>query len=106
MMLVSVTERTREIGIRKSLGARRRDIYTQIIFESTMLTVAGGSIGILLSWLGTLGLSRAFGAPVAIPLTYLVLAVTVSAAIGLGAGLYPAYVAAKMPPTEALRAET
>jgi putative ABC transport system permease protein len=106
MMLVSVTERTREIGVRKSIGARRRDIYAQIIFESTLLTVAGGGIGIFLSWLGTIGLSRAFGTPVSIPTSYLVLAVAVSAVTGLGAGLYPAYVASKMPPTEALRAET
>jgi putative ABC transport system permease protein len=106
MMLVSVTERTREIGVRKSLGARRRDILAQILFESTLLTVLGGSIGLFISFLGTFGLARAFGTSVGLPAAYAALAVGISAAIGIGAGLYPAWLASRMPPVEALRSET
>jgi putative ABC transport system permease protein len=106
MMLVSVTERTREIGIRKSLGAKRSDILSQILFESTLLTVAGGGFGVTLSYAGTIGLSRAFGTAVGMPLAYVLLAICVAAAVGLAAGLYPAYLASQMQPVEALRAET
>jgi putative ABC transport system permease protein len=106
MMLVSVTERTHEIGIRKSLGARRRDVLAQILFESTILTMIGGVVGILISYLGTFGLGAAFGAPVGLPLAYGLLALAVAAVIGISAGLYPAYLASRMQPVEALRAET
>jgi putative ABC transport system permease protein len=106
MMLVSVTERTREIGIRMSLGALRRDILAQVLLESTILTSVGGSAGLLLSYLGTFGLSGVIGSPVSLPLIYAVLAVSVSAAIGITAGLYPAYLASRMQPIEALRSET
>jgi len=106
MMLVSVTERTREIGIRKSLGAKKSDILSQILFESTLLTVAGGGFGVTLSYAGTIGLSRAFGTAVGMPLAYVLLAICVAAAVGLAAGLYPAYLASQMQPVEALRAET
>jgi putative ABC transport system permease protein len=106
MMLVSVTERTREIGIRKSLGARKSDILSQILFESTLLTMAGGGFGVTLSYSGTIGLSRAFGTAVGMPLAYVLLAVCLAAAVGLAAGLYPAYLASRMQPVEALRAET
>jgi len=106
MMLVSVTERTREIGVRKSLGARNRDVLAQILFESALLTVLGGAAGLFLSYLGTIALSRAFEAPVTIPPGYAFMALGLSAAIGLGAGYYPARLAARMPPVEALRAET
>jgi putative ABC transport system permease protein len=106
MMLVSVTERTREIGIRKSLGARRQDIYAQIILESTILTVIGGALGVVISYLGTLALSEAFGLSIGVPVLQLALAIGVAAVIGLGAGWYPARVASRMPPIEALRSET
>lgn len=106
MMLVSVTERTREIGVRKALGARNRDVLAQILFESGLLTVLGGAAGLILSYLGTIVLSRAFEAAVAIPAGYAFMALVLSAAIGLGAGYYPARLAARMPPVEALRAET
>ena len=106
MMLVSVTERTREIGIRKSMGARRSDILTQILFESTLLTVAGGGFGVSLSYAGTIALSRALGAVVGMPLAYVLLAVCLAVVVGLAAGLYPAYLASQMQPVEALRAET
>ncbi len=106
MMLVSVTERTHEIGLRKSLGARNRDVLAQILFESTLLTILGGAAGLLLSYLGTFGLSGAFGSSVGIPLGYALMALGVAAVIGIGAGFYPAYIASRMPPVEALRSET
>jgi putative ABC transport system permease protein len=106
MMLVSVTERTREIGVRKSLGARRRDIMGQILLESTLLTVVGGALGLLLSLVGSFGLSRAFGTPVGIPAVYAFLAVGISAGVGVTAGVYPAYLASRLQPVEALRSET
>jgi putative ABC transport system permease protein len=105
MMLVSVTERTREIGIRKSFGARRRDILAQVVLESTMLTLLGGGLGLLISCLGTLALSSAFGSPVSVQPLYAVMAVAISAVIGMAAGVYPAYLASRLEPVEALRSE-
>jgi putative ABC transport system permease protein len=106
MMLVSVTERTREIGIRKSFGARKRDVLIQILFESTLLTVFGGATGLLVSYFGALGLSQAFGSAVRISFSYAMLALAVAGIIGISAGLFPAYIAARMPPVEALRSES
>ena len=106
MMLVSVTERTREIGIRKSVGARRRDILIQILFEAVILTVVGGAVGLLVSYAGTLGLSGAFGSSIRIPFGYAMMALSAAAFIGIGAGIFPAYIASRMPPVEALRAES
>jgi putative ABC transport system permease protein len=105
MMLVSVTERTRETGIRKSLGARNRDIFAEILFESTILTLVGGMAGLLLSYLGALGLSQAFGSGIHISPAYVALALGIAAAVGIGAGFFPAYLASRMPPVEALRYE-
>jgi putative ABC transport system permease protein len=106
MMLVSVTERTREIGIRKSLGARNRDILTQVLFESIILTVLGGAAGLFLSYLAAFGLADAFGSEVSIQLEYVGMALAVAASIGIGAGIFPAYMASRMPPVEALGSET
>lgn len=106
MMLVSVTERTRETGIRKSLGARNRDIFAEILFESTILTVLGGAAGIFISYAGAIALSRAFGAPVGISPAYVLMALAITTAIGIGAGFFPAYMASRMNPVEALRYET
>jgi putative ABC transport system permease protein len=106
MMLVSVTERTHEIGIRKSLGARSSDILIQILFESILLTIFGGGIGLLISYLGTFGLSGALEAKVDIPVAYAAVALGTAALVGLGAGLYPAFLAARMTPIEAMRSET
>ncbi len=106
MMLVSVTERTMEIGIRKALGARKRDILIQILFESVILTGLGGMVGLLIAYFGALGLSDVFESPVKIPLSYAWMALSVAAAIGLSAGLFPAYRASRMPPIEALRSES
>jgi putative ABC transport system permease protein len=105
MMLVSVTERTRETGIRKSLGARNRDIFAEILFESTILTVLGGVAGLLLSYLGTFGLSRAFDSAIRISPGYVLMALGIAAVIGISAGLFPAYLASRMPPVEAIRHE-
>jgi putative ABC transport system permease protein len=106
MMLVSVTERTRETGIRKSFGARNRDILTEILFESIILTLVGGVTGLFLSYLGTLALSRIFDSSVRISAKYVLMALATASAIGAGAGFYPAYLASRMPPVEALRYET
>jgi putative ABC transport system permease protein len=106
MMLVSVTERTRETGIRKSLGARNRDIFAEILFESIILTLVGGAAGLLISYLGAIALGRAFGAAVSISPGYVLMAMGITTAIGIGAGFFPAYLASRMPPVEALRYET
>jgi len=106
MMLVSVSERTRETGIRKSLGARNRDIFAVILFESTILTVLGGAAGILISYFGAIGLGQVFDASVRISFGNVFLALGITTAIGISAGFFPAYVASRMPPVEALRHET
>jgi putative ABC transport system permease protein len=105
MMLVSVTERTREIGLRKSLGARRADIIKQFLAESTTLSLLGGLIGVLLAWgLGKLA-SIMFSLPTALPIFWTALALIVSASIGMFFGIYPAWKASKLDPIEALRAD-
>ena len=110
IMLVSVTERTREIGLRKALGARRRDILIQFITESSLLSLIGGLIGILLGWL----ISFAVGAVAAatgnqfspvVGVDAILLATLFSAAVGLFFGIYPANRAASLEPVEALRYE-
>lgn len=106
MMLVSVTERTREIGIRKSMGARNRDIFAEILFESAILTIIGGAAGLGLSFLGALGLGSAFNASVQISTSYALMALGISASIGCSAGFFPAWIASRMTPIEALRYET
>lgn len=105
MMLVSVTERTREIGVRKSLGARRMDILKQFLAESTVLSLIGGCAGVGLAYgLSKLG-TAIFSLPTALPIFWTILALTVSASIGLFFGIYPAWKAAKLDPIEALRAD-
>jgi putative ABC transport system permease protein len=105
IMLVSVTERTREIGIRKSLGARRTDIVRQFLSESTVLSLLGGCIGVAIAYgLGKLA-TVLFDLPTALPIFWTFMALTVSASIGLFFGIYPAWKAAKLDPIEALRAD-
>ncbi|MEJ5369758.1 MAG: ABC transporter permease [Bryobacteraceae bacterium] len=105
IMLVSVTERTREIGIRKSIGARQRDILLQFLLEAVFLSATGGLIGLagatLLARIGSL----IAGVELRVTLPYILLALIVSAAVGILSGLYPARKAARMDPVEALRAE-
>ncbi len=104
IMLVAVTERTKEIGIRKSLGARQADILKQFLFESGLLAATGGIIGLLLAVL--LGyLISTFVFPTRIPWWAAVIAITMSATVGILAGLFPAWKAAKLDPIEALRAD-
>jgi putative ABC transport system permease protein len=110
IMLVSVTERTREIGLRKAIGARKRDILIQFLTESALLSLMGGVIGILLGWgLASLVgiIARASDADLspAISLDAILLATLFSAAVGLFFGLYPAKRAADLEPVEALRYE-
>jgi putative ABC transport system permease protein len=105
IMLVSVTERTREIGLRLALGARRRDIRSQFLIEAVLLSLAGGTFGFVL---GT-GLSLSIGylgnLPIVVEPWSIVLAVVFAGAIGITFGLYPAVKASRMEPIEALRSE-
>ncbi|MBI4461789.1 MAG: ABC transporter permease [Acidobacteria bacterium] len=105
IMLASVTERTREIGIRKSLGARRRDILLQFLVEASVLSTAGGVAGVL----AAIGLTRLVAAvtpvPMTTPVSAVVLAVAVSTTVGLFFGIWPAQKAARLEPVVALRAE-
>jgi len=106
IMLASVTERTREIGIRRALGARRNHILLQFMMESAVLAATGGIIGVLLAY----GVVELVGAttsiPVKTPLSAVITSLGVSTAVGLFFGIYPATRAAKLDPIEALRAET
>ena len=105
IMLVSVTERTREIGIRKALGAKRRNIMSQFLIESLSLSGLGGMIGIFLGWLGAYFIAKAGEWPLVVTLTSVLLAFSFAVTIGLFFGIYPAIKAAKMDPVEALRYE-
>jgi putative ABC transport system permease protein len=105
IMLVSVTERTREIGIRKSVGARQGDILLQFLVEAVVLSVTGGLIGLGLGFLMAKGLSIAFGVELEVTLFYVILSVAVSSIVGVVSGWYPAQRAARMDPIVALRAE-
>jgi putative ABC transport system permease protein len=105
IMLVSVTERTREIGIRKSLGARQGDILLQFLIESVILSLAGGLIGLGTGALASLALSALFGATLKVTAGYVLLAIFVSSAVGIISGWYPARRAARLDPVAALRAE-
>ncbi|HTL39303.1 MAG TPA: ABC transporter permease [Methylomirabilota bacterium] len=104
MMLTTVTERTREIGLRKAIGATRSDINFQFLTESILLTFTGGGIGIIFGWLVSL-LTSKFGITSQITFSSVVLAFGVSAAIGVVFGYYPARRASRLNPIEALRYE-
>ncbi len=105
IMLVSVLERTREIGIRKALGARERDIWTQFLIEAAFLTFAGGIIGVILGWLVAWFVSSMGLMTTVVTADIVILAVSVSIGIGLFFGFYPAWNASRLNPIEALRAE-
>jgi putative ABC transport system permease protein len=105
IMLASVTERTREIGIRRSLGARKNHIMLQFMTESAVLAAVGGIIGILLAY-GIVALGRAVTSiPMRTPLSAVILSLSVSTGVGLFFGIYPAMRAAKLDPIEALRSD-
>jgi putative ABC transport system permease protein len=105
IMLASVTERTREIGIRRSLGARKKHIMLQFMTESAVLASVGGIIGILLAY-GVVALGRAATSiPMKTPLSAVILSLSVSTGVGLFFGIYPAMRAAKLDPIEALRSD-
>ena len=105
IMLVSVTERTREIGIRKAMGARRRDILSQFLVEATTLSLAGGVIGVIVGVLLALLAGAVSPLPTAISVPGVVLGILMSAGIGMFFGSYPAWRAARLDPIEALRYE-
>src|SRR5208282_498232 len=105
IMLVSVTERTREIGVRKAIGARRGDIRWQFLFEAMTLTGLGGIIGVLLGWIVTVAVGAALDWPAVVPIWAVVVGVSVSVAIGLVFGVWPALKAARLDPVVALRYE-
>ena len=105
IMLVSVTERTREIGIRKALGARTRSILVQFLFESAIITLLGGIIGIILGALGAAAVCSAMDMQASISVETVIIASLFSSGVGIFFGIYPAKRAAKLSPIEALRHE-
>jgi putative ABC transport system permease protein len=105
IMLVSVTERTREIGLRKALGARKRDLLTQFLIESIVLCVAGGVVGLLIGIGGSVAITRLGAFAAVISPQSVLLAVGFSAAVGILFGILPARRAASLAPIEALRFE-
>lgn len=105
IMLAVVTERTREIGIRKSVGARRQDILNQFLVESSLLSATGGLIGVVIAWIVAILVRSFTPVPMQLPLTAVFLGVGVSAVVGLFFGIYPAQRAARLDPIDALRSE-
>jgi putative ABC transport system permease protein len=105
IMLVSVTERTKEIGIRKAIGARRKDILTQFLIEAVMVTAIGGAIGVLTGFGLAYLIAALIGFPLLISVASAVLGVGVSSVVGIISGLWPAWRAARLDPIEALRSE-
>lgn len=103
IMLASVSERTREIGIRRAVGGTRREILKQFLAEACVISIIGGIIGVLTGLFGGGLISFVFDFPVAFSLLIMVISVGVATAVGIGFGLYPAWTAAKMDPVEALR---
>jgi putative ABC transport system permease protein len=105
IMLVSVTERTREIGIRRAIGAKRRNIMAQFIMEAIVLCEVGGVIGVVLGILGGNALAIFMKVPPAIPVDWIVMGLAICSVVGIVFGTYPAYKAANLDPIESLRYE-
>jgi putative ABC transport system permease protein len=104
IMLVSVTERTKEIGVRKSLGARKTDILKQFLVEAITLSAIGGAIGVLLAWIIGMVMTSIFF-PTYLSVGAIIFTICVSGAVGILAGVFPAWKAARLDPIEALRAD-
>jgi putative ABC transport system permease protein len=105
VMLSSVTERTREIGVRKSVGATRRDVLLQFLIESSVMAAIGGILGILLAVTISFVVTHLTPFPMQLPIRWVFLAVSIATLIGVFFGVYPAYKASKLDPIEALRFE-
>jgi putative ABC transport system permease protein len=105
IMLVSVTERTREIGVRKAIGARKTNILFQFLVEAVTLSCSGGTIGIVIGLAISLLVTSATGLPFALPVIGILLGFSVSVGVGLVSGVYPAYRAASVDPVVSLRYE-
>ncbi len=105
IMLVSVTERTREIGIRKALGAKKKDILIQFLIEALVMSLVGGAVGLILGWAVSVLVSRYGGWTPTLSMFSVVIGIGFSSAVGLIFGIYPAMKAAKLNPVEALRYE-
>ena len=103
IMLVSVTERTREIGIRKAIGAKRRDILLQFLIESALVSTAGGAVGIGIGYAATKILESALDIALPMSIGVILFSIGFAAAMGIVFGIYPANKAAKLHPIEALR---
>jgi putative ABC transport system permease protein len=105
IMLSSVTERTREIGVRKSVGATRKDVLLQFLIEAGVMSTIGGVLGILVAAVLSFAIGALTPFPMRLPLGWIVAAVVIAASIGMIFGVYPAYKASKLDPIEALRFE-
>jgi putative ABC transport system permease protein len=105
IMLVTVTERTKEIGMRKAVGAKRSDILFQFLIESALLASAGGGIGILIAYVVCTVVELTTPVPMRITVTYVLLAIATSGGVGLISGIYPAFKASKLSPIVALSRE-
>jgi putative ABC transport system permease protein len=105
IMLVSVTERTREIGIRRAIGAKKRNIMTQFIMEAVVLCEVGGAIGVVLGILGGNAVAYFMKMPAAIPFDWIAIGLVICSIVGVVFGTYPAYKAANLDPIESLRYE-
>jgi putative ABC transport system permease protein len=105
IMLLSVTERTREIGIRRAVGAREREVLAQFLMESVTLSVAGGVLGVIVGVIAAFGIAHAAHWSTTVPLYAVTLAFGISTAVGVFFGYYPAREASRVPPLASLRYE-